>query len=110
MRRFPSKFRLFKCLVLVAALTSFVVADAEAKDKRHHRPARTHRAALVDSGARYADLVIEAGTGRILHAVNADQLRHPASLTKMMTLYVAFQALESGRVINVASKVFYCPK
>ncbi len=46
----------------------------------------------------YADIVIDAETGRIIHASNPDSLRHPASLTKMMTLYVTFQALESGRL------------
>ncbi len=46
----------------------------------------------------YADIVIDARTGRILHAVAASELRHPASLTKMMTLYITFQALEAGRI------------
>lgn len=50
------------------------------------------------SVARYADIVIEADTGRVLHATSAEQQRHPASLTKMMTLYLTFQALEAGRL------------
>ncbi|MEO5339737.1 MAG: D-alanyl-D-alanine carboxypeptidase [Magnetococcus sp. MYC-9] len=61
------------------------------KQVRRARPA-------VDSSASYADLVMDAKTGRILHATNPDQLRHPASLTKMMTLYLAFQALKSGQL------------
>lgn len=48
--------------------------------------------------ANYADLVIDAKTGRILHATSSDELRHPASLTKMMTLYLTFHALKSGRL------------
>ncbi|MBF0161165.1 MAG: D-alanyl-D-alanine carboxypeptidase [Magnetococcales bacterium] len=52
----------------------------------------------VDSSAAYADLVMDAKTGRILHATHPDELRHPASLTKMMTLYLAFQALKSGQL------------
>ena len=36
--------------------------------------------------------------GEILHATDIDELRHPASLSKMMTLYVVFQALEAGRL------------
>lgn len=46
--------------------------------------------------ARYASLVIDAETGAVLHQENAGKLRYPASLTKMMTLYVAFQALDRG--------------
>ena len=48
--------------------------------------------------AKYASLVMDAGTGRVLHAVNADTRNYPASLTKMMTLYLVFEALEQGRL------------
>ena len=47
---------------------------------------------------RYASIVIDAGSGTVLSAVNADELRYPASLTKMMTLYVLFEALRDRRV------------
>ncbi|HEY8567465.1 MAG TPA: serine hydrolase [Beijerinckiaceae bacterium] len=46
----------------------------------------------------YANIVIDAKTGRVLHAVNEDALRHPASVTKVMTLYLLFEALEKGKV------------
>jgi D-alanyl-D-alanine carboxypeptidase len=48
--------------------------------------------------ARYAAIVIEADSGRILHEANADTRNHPASLTKMMTLYMLFEALEDKRL------------
>ncbi len=47
---------------------------------------------------RYSSLVIDASTGAVLHQENAGKLRYPASLTKMMTLYLAFQALDSGTI------------
>lgn len=50
------------------------------------------------SAAPYAALVIDARTGEVLHSRNADTRLHPASLTKMMTLYLAFQAVESGQI------------
>ncbi|MGV6850478.1 MAG: D-alanyl-D-alanine carboxypeptidase family protein [Marinibacterium sp.] len=43
-------------------------------------------------------MVIDARTGKVLHARNADARLHPASLTKMMTLYIAFQAVENGEI------------
>ena len=46
----------------------------------------------------YAALVVDAKTGRTLHAVNEDAPRIPASLTKVMTLYLLFEQLERGRV------------
>ena len=48
--------------------------------------------------ARYASIVVDADTGQVLHAVNADTRNYPASLTKMMTLYMVFEALEKGRL------------
>ena len=48
--------------------------------------------------ATYAAMVMDARDGNILHAENADQRLHPASLTKMMTLYVAFEAVENGEI------------
>ncbi|KAF0117736.1 MAG: D-alanyl-D-alanine carboxypeptidase [Rhodospirillaceae bacterium] len=48
--------------------------------------------------AGYASLVMNAESGQILHADGADDINHPASLTKMMTLYMLFQFLADGRV------------
>jgi len=48
--------------------------------------------------ATYAALVMDARDGSVLHSENADQRLHPASLTKMMTLYVAFEAVENGEI------------
>jgi len=48
--------------------------------------------------APYAAMVMDARTGEVLHSRNADTRLHPASLTKMMTLYIAFQAVERGEI------------
>lgn len=50
------------------------------------------------AAAPYAAMVMDARTGEVLHSRNADTRLHPASLTKMMTLYVAFQAIERGEI------------
>src|ERR1700722_17159143 len=49
--------------------------------------------------ARYSSIVVDASSGDVLEEVNADEPRHPASLTKMMTLYVTFEALRDRRII-----------
>jgi len=48
--------------------------------------------------AKYASIVIDGQNGRVLHATNADTRNYPASLTKMMTLYLLFEALKEGRL------------
>lgn len=52
----------------------------------------------AQAAGRHAALVIDANTGRVLHAQAADEPRFPASLTKIMTLYMIFELLEQGRL------------
>lgn len=56
------------------------------------------RAKVTAYKPKTAAIVIDAASGRVLYARSADRLRHPASLTKMMTLFMAFDALEAGAV------------
>lgn len=66
-------------------------------------------ASVRAQAAPYAAMVIDARTGKVLHSRNADTRLHPASLTKMMTLYVAFEAIKHGEisadtVVTITSK------
>ena len=54
-----------------------------------------HQAA---ANAKYAAIVVDGNTGAVLHASSADKRRYPASLTKIMTMYIVFEELESGRL------------
>lgn len=47
---------------------------------------------------RYADIIVDVQSGRILRSEDADSLRYPASLTKMMTLYLTFDEIKAGRL------------
>ena len=55
-------------------------------------------APFAASSAPFAALVMDARTGEVLYSKNADTRLHPASLTKMMTLYLTFQAIERGEI------------
>lgn len=48
--------------------------------------------------AKYAAIIVDANDGYALYSANSDDRRYPASLTKMMTLYLLFQAMATGRV------------
>ena len=52
----------------------------------------------VDASRENESIIIDADTGRVLSEMNADSITYPASLTKMMTLYLTFEALNSGRL------------
>jgi D-alanyl-D-alanine carboxypeptidase len=76
-----------------AALAAIIVVTAfgDAADARR----RKHTAKY---NPPYASIVVDGNSGAVLQATNADATRHPASLTKMMTLYMLFERLEAGKI------------
>jgi D-alanyl-D-alanine carboxypeptidase len=87
----------WRCLSL-AAIVALVATTAETADARSKRKRpqvkRQHHAAIYRPP--YADIVVDAKTGAVLHQADADRIRHPASLTKIMTLYLLFEQLDAG--------------
>ena len=53
---------------------------------------------MADAKSKYAGFVIDAKTGKVLYSKNADARRYPASLTKMMTLYLVFEDLKRRKI------------
>jgi D-alanyl-D-alanine carboxypeptidase len=86
--------RAFRWGALGLATVILVTAMAGDADAR----ARRHRKAAPGYEPPYASIVVDGNSGAVIQATNADSPRHPASLTKMMTLYLLFERLESGRI------------
>jgi D-alanyl-D-alanine carboxypeptidase len=76
-------------ILLAAAVIS---SDADARGRRH----RHHAAESYEPS--YSSIVVDANSGAVMQATNADSPRHPASLTKIMTLYLLFERLEAGKI------------
>ncbi|MEZ5785123.1 MAG: D-alanyl-D-alanine carboxypeptidase [Xanthobacteraceae bacterium] len=81
--------------VLVGLLTGIAVLavaidSVDAKRRRHKRRSSYN--------PPYAGIVVDANSGKVLYADRADARRHPASLTKIMTLYLLFERLEAGKL------------
>ncbi len=53
---------------------------------------------LAEARGKFAYISVDASTGKVLYSENADSRRYPASLTKIMTLYILFEELKAGRV------------
>jgi D-alanyl-D-alanine carboxypeptidase len=94
-----------KALVALAAALLLILPAAGANARTHHahaKPAhatpKRHFFSLLGPDPKYASLVIDADNGVVLHEADPDKIVHPASLTKMMTLLVVFEALREGRV------------
>ena len=81
-----------------AAVLITGVRPAEARHHlRYHAHAR-HGSFGIDPGREAESVVIDVDTGRVLNEANADAITYPASLTKMMTLYLTFEALNTGQL------------
>jgi D-alanyl-D-alanine carboxypeptidase len=76
-------------LVLTSLLAVTAVTSAAEARRRHHR---------TKYNPPYASIVVDANSGKVMEAVNADSPRYPASLTKIMTLYLLFERLEAGKI------------
>lgn len=64
---------------------------------------------IPQNSSKYAAIVVDAKTGEVLYAKRADAPRYPASITKVMTLYLAFEALASGK-IQLDDPVVFSPR
>ncbi|HEY6258770.1 MAG TPA: D-alanyl-D-alanine carboxypeptidase family protein [Xanthobacteraceae bacterium] len=80
-------------LVLVALLAA---SAAGGLDQAQARASRHHAVQGPKINPAYADIVVDDNSGQVLHEANPDEPRHPASLTKIMTLYLLFEQLEAG--------------
>ena len=104
--------RLAVGLLVVAAVAAPSNADAQsASTKRAVPPSKARAAAKAIAtnpsspwvpnpsvSGKAAYLIVDATSGREISSDQADELRHPASLTKLMTIYLTFSALDSGRL------------
>ena len=86
----------FGVLCLAASLFLGLAADPAEARWRRNSGQRDASGAAFDS--RYAAIVVDANSGDVLHAAAADSRRHPASLTKIMTLYLLFERIEAGKL------------
>jgi D-alanyl-D-alanine carboxypeptidase len=84
-------------LVAVATALTFTTDTAEARRYRYHH-ARHHSEAHESYSPAFSSIVVDANSGATLSASNPDATRHPASLTKIMTLYLLFERLDSGKM------------
>ena len=94
---FSSKPALHLAIGLGVVLSASVLAPSAEARSRHRRHAVRVTAASTYA-PQYASMVVDANSGRVLQAVNEHALRHPASLTKVMTLYMLFEQLERGKL------------
>ena len=104
---FGARHGLRFCLLSLAAIVAALTISSDAADaRRHHRyhvhyvhAGRSHHHARVeDYDPPFSSIVVDGNSGAVLQASNPDASRHPASLTKVMTLYLLFERLNAGTI------------
>jgi D-alanyl-D-alanine carboxypeptidase len=95
-------------LGLVAAVATLSITSDAANARRHHGASihyvhysHSRHHAHSEEGAYdppSSSIVVDGNSGAVLEASNPDALRHPASLTKVMTLYLLFERLDAGKI------------
>jgi D-alanyl-D-alanine carboxypeptidase len=91
------KSRFFPLLVSCLCITLMLAPDADAKKHVRVRKKQQITTASGVNDPRYADIVMNPVTGEVYRQQEADEKRYPASLTKMMTLYMLFDALDKRK-------------
>jgi D-alanyl-D-alanine carboxypeptidase len=93
-------YRLRCCLLALAAMAAALTFSSDAAFARYvhyiHVAHAHHHS--DDYDPPYASIVVDGNSGDVLQATNPDALRHPASLTKVMTLYLLFERLDAGKI------------
>lgn len=86
-------------LVTITTAVIFTSNSAEARRYRHHRHYAHHHSEEHESySPQFSSIIVDGNSGATLSANSPDGSRHPASLTKIMTLYLLFERLDSGKM------------
>jgi D-alanyl-D-alanine carboxypeptidase len=88
------------CVFGLVTITSAVIFTTDSADARRYRrhSARHQSEARESYSPAFSSIIVDGNSGATLSANNPDASRHPASLTKIMTLYLLFERLESGKM------------
>ena len=88
------------CVFGLITITSAIIFTntADARRYRHRHYARHHQEARESYSPAFSSVIVDGNSGATLSANNPDASRHPASLTKIMTLYLLFERLDAGKM------------
>ena len=86
-------------LFTITTAIIFTTDSADARRSRHRHQARQHHHEARESyNPAFSSIIVDGNSGATLSANNPDASRHPASLTKIMTLYLLFERLDAGKM------------
>ena len=86
-------------LGLITLTTAILISSESAEARRYrHRHHVRHHVARESYSPQFSSIIVDGNSGAVLASNNPDGIRHPASLTKIMTLYLLFERLDAGKM------------
>ncbi len=94
---FASSRALRICALGLVTITTAILISSESAEARRSKH-RRHHVVRESYSPQFSSIIVDANSGSVLSSNNPDGIRRPASLTKIMTLYLLFERLESGKL------------
>ena len=95
---FASSRALRVCALGLVTITTAILISSESADARRYKHRRHHHVVRESYSPQFSSIIVDGNSGAVLSSNNPDGIRRPASLTKIMTLYLLFERLESGKM------------
>src|ERR1700716_1467358 len=86
------------CVLGLATFTAAIVITSDSAEARRYRHRHTAHVARESYSPQFSSIIVDGNSGAVLTSNNPDGSRHPASLTKIMTLYLLFERLEASKM------------
>ncbi|MFG3593670.1 serine hydrolase [Bradyrhizobium sp. RDI18] len=86
------------CALGLFTFTTAILISSESAEARRSKHRRHHHVARESYSPQFSSIIVDGNSGAVLASNNPDGIRRPASLTKIMTLYLLFERLESSKM------------
>src|SRR4029079_2579 len=86
------------CALGLITFTTAILISSESAEARRYKHRRHHHVARESYNPQFSSIVVDGNSGAVLSSSNPDAIRRPASLTKIMTLYLLFERLDAGKM------------
>jgi D-alanyl-D-alanine carboxypeptidase len=86
------------CALGLITFTTAILISSESAEARRYKHRRHHHVVRESYSPQFSSIIVDGNSGAVLSSNNPDGIRRPASLTKIMTLYLLFERLEAGKM------------
>jgi D-alanyl-D-alanine carboxypeptidase len=86
------------CALGLITFTTAILISSESAEARRYKHRRHHHVVRESYSPQFSSIIVDGNSGAVLSSNNPDGIRRPASLTKIMTLYLLFERLDTGKM------------